>query len=317
MRKILTVVVAALLCATAVKAQQEAHYTQFMYNNMLNNPGFAGARRIPSVSVLYRNQWIGFEGNPQSYLLSFDAPIGNKRLGTGIVLANQSEGITRRQFGNAVLSYALLSTKEMTFRIGINASIRQYRFNLQDPNVYIRERQDASLTQDNPTITNANVGVGVYFDTEKFYFGISVPNINTNPIILGANINSDIVGREQRHLYFMAGGLIPMGSEDLQLKPSLMYKYTSDAPFSMDANLSVMVQKRFTGGISYRIGQANKFGESIDLLTFVQASDHLGVGIAYDYTLSQIKDHSKGTVEAVLRYDFGRTNSLKNPRFFF
>lgn len=317
MRKILTVVVAALLCAIAVKAQQEAHYTQYMYNNMLNNPGFAGARRIPSVSVLYRNQWIGFEGNPQSYLLSFDAPIGNKRLGTGIVLANQSEGITHRQFGNAVLSYALLSTKEMTFRIGINASIRQYRFNLQDPNVYVRERQDASLSQDNPTITNANVGVGVYFDTEKFYCGLSLPNLNKNPIILGANINSEIIGREQRHLYFMAGGLIPMGSGDLQLKPSMMFKYTSDAPFSMDANLSVMVQKRFTGGVSYRIGQANKFGESIDLLTFVQASDHLGVGIAYDYSLTQIKAYSKGSIEAVLRYDFGRTNSLKNPRFFF
>ena len=97
---------------------------------MLNNPGFAEARRIASVSVLYRNQWIYFDGNPQSYLLSFDATIANKRLGTGIVLSNQSEGVTRCQFGNAVLSYALLSTKKMTFRIGISASIRQYYFNL-------------------------------------------------------------------------------------------------------------------------------------------------------------------------------------------
>jgi type IX secretion system PorP/SprF family membrane protein len=316
MRKILTVI-ALLVCATLTKAQQDAHYTQFMYNNIINNPGFAGSRRVPTLTATYRNQWMGYEGNPKSYLLSFDAPINSGRLATGVVLANQSEGITHRQFGNLVLSYAAVKTEKATFRIGLNMSLRQYQYNLQDPNVYVQERQDASLTPDNPKLTNANVGVGFYFDTEKFYAGISIPNLNKNAIALGANPSTELVGRENRHIYVMAGGLFPLGSENLVFKPSLMYKYVANAPFSLDLNTSVMVQKRFTAGVSYRIGESNKFGDSVDFLGFVQANDKLGIGFSYDYTLSEIKNYSNGTIEAVIRYDFGSSNSLKNPRFFF
>ena len=316
MRKILTVV-ALLMCSILTKAQQEAHYTQFMYNNMLNNPGFAGSRRVTSLSATYRNQWMGYEGNPKSYLLSFDAPINSGRLGTGVILANQSEGVTRRQFGNLVFSYAAVKTEKATFRIGLNMSVRQYQFNLQDPNVYIQERQDASLTQDNPKLTNANVGVGMYFDTENFYAGISVPNLNKNAIVIGANPATELLGREYRHVYVIAGGLFPLGSENLVFKPSVMYKYVANAPFSIDANASVMVQKRFTAGVSYRIGESSSFGDSVDFLGFVQANDKLGIGFSYDHTLSEIKNYSNGTIEIVMRYDFGRSNSLKNPRFFF
>ena len=56
------VLLAFILQAGFLWAQQEAHYTQFMYNKQSLNPGFAGARRVASVMALYRNQWVGFNG---------------------------------------------------------------------------------------------------------------------------------------------------------------------------------------------------------------------------------------------------------------
>lgn len=309
--------VALLLCATVIEAQQEAHYTQFMYNNILNNPGFAGSRRVPNLTATYRNQWMGFQGNPISYLLSLDMPISNDRLGTGIVLGNQSEGITQRQYGKLVFSYAAIKTQKATLRMGMNMSVSQYRYDLQDPDIYVEDKQDASLQQETPRFINANVGIGVYFDTEKFYAGISIPNLNKNAIAIGANPASNTIGREQRHVYFMAGGLIPMGSGNLIFKPSLLYKYVANAPFSLDVNASVMIQKQFTVGASYRVGESGNTGDSIDFLGFVQATDKLGFGFSYDHTLSALKNYSSGTIEALVRYDFGPTNGLKNPRFFF
>ena len=108
-----------------------------------------------------------------------------------------------------------------------------------------------------------------------------------------------------------------MGSDNLIFKPSLLYKYVANAPFSLDVNASVMIQKQFTVGASYRVGESGNTGDSIDFLGFVQATDRLGFGFSYDHTLSALKNYSSGTIEALVRYDFGPTNSLKNPRFFF
>lgn len=319
MRKFIPIVIALQFITIIIQAQQDAHYTLFMYNNMLNNAGFTGSRRITSVTALYRNQWIGFEGNPQSYSLSVDAPIGNKRLGSGLVLVNQNEGIIRRFNSNLSLSYDIINSKTQSFRIGLNASVRQYRFDLQNPDIYIRERIDPALNYEKPTLTNANVGIGLYYDNQNFYCGISVPHLNKNPITLRSDaVTKDFIGTEHRHFYFMGGGLIPLISEKLIFKPSMLFKYVENAPWSCDLNASVMVNKRFTGGFAYRFGGSGGKGDSIDFLGFVQATDNLGIGFAYDFTLSQINAYNQGTLEAVMRYDFGKSRQiLHNPRFFF
>jgi type IX secretion system PorP/SprF family membrane protein len=80
-----------IFCAYHTHAQQEAQYTQFMYNNLAINPGFTGSRRLTSINVLYRNQWIGFKGNPNSYVLSFDMPFPKSpKLGVGLISTNQA-----------------------------------------------------------------------------------------------------------------------------------------------------------------------------------------------------------------------------------
>jgi type IX secretion system PorP/SprF family membrane protein len=314
----------------SLKAQQEAHYTQFMYNKNYINPGYAGARRVHSVYGLYRNQWMGFNGNPHSYLLSYDGPVG-KKLGAGLQLANQELGITKNQFGNLMLSYAIMQTEDITVRMGINGTLRRYAFNLTDPSVYIQDPTDPSLKMTDNTPTNYfNVGTGVYFDYKNIYVGLSVPNLNKNLIGIGVNPAVTTPAEEQRHVYLMGGGLFKI-KEGLELKPSVMFKYVKNAPFSADLNLSAVLNRKFTGGVSYRYGQSGGFGDSVDLLAFFQATDKLGIGAAYDFTVSGLQKHTTGTIEALIRYDFSPNlkeqvlnkkkeidpRRLSNPRYFF
>jgi type IX secretion system PorP/SprF family membrane protein len=318
---------AIIFSSIAMYGQQEAQYTQFMYNKMLVNPGFSGARRAPSVSALYRNQWMDYNGHPLSYLASFDAPLGKSRLGAGMVLQRQSEGIMTRSMANLALSYAIIQTEETTLRFGLSGTARSFRFSLEDPEVYIKDSKDPLVNPDNPNTINANIGAGVYFDNRNYYFGVSVPNLMKKPISLKNNLGATYLGTEKQHVYVMAGGFFDLfGNPDLSLKPSVMYKYVPNAPFSMDANLSVMFNRTFMIGGSYRFGGKYGLGDlrtgggdSADLLAFVQATDQLGVGLAYDFTLSQLASHAKGSFELVTRYDFvpTKTRILHNPRIFF
>lgn len=315
----------------ALQAQQEAHYTQYMYNKNYINAGYAGARRVHSVYALYRNQWMGFNGNPHSYLLSYDGPVG-KKLGAGLQLANQELGVTKNQFGNLMMSYAILQTENATVRMGINGTLRRYAFNIAgNTNIYIQDPQDASLKMSDQTPKNYfNVGTGVYVDYKNFYVGVSAPNLNKNLISIGVNTAAQIPAEEQRHLYLMTGGLFKI-KQGLELKPSLMFKYVKNAPFSADLNLSAVVNRKFTGGVSYRYGQSGSFGDSVDLLAFFQATNKLGIGAAYDFTVSGLQKHTNGTIEALIRYDFSPSlkdqvlnkskevdpRRLSNPRYFF
>jgi type IX secretion system PorP/SprF family membrane protein len=320
MGRILSISMLLVLSIYTAKAQQEAHYTQFMYSNMLNNAGFTGSRGVTTLTALYRNQWMGFEGSPRSYMVSLDMPFKSKRLGTGVVLYNQTEGIINRTVGNFSSSYDIINTKDKSLRLGLNIGLRQYRFDFENPDLFVMERRDPSINYDKPSLTNMNVGAGLYFDSKNFYFGLSSPNLNKNVITLRSDsITQQFSGIERRHFYTMGGGLIPLGSK-LMLKPAFMFKYVQDAPWSVDANVSLMYNKRISGGVALRFGAASGSakGESVDFLGFFQATDNLGIGVAYDVSLTQLRNYSSGSMEAILRYDFGvDTRKLHNPRIFF
>ena len=307
------------LSYSKTQAQQEAHFSLFMLNNLQTNPGFAGSRRVASFNAVYRNQWTGFKGNPRSFLANFDCPLpNNDKLGVGLSLTSQAEGIARRMAVTPSVSYAIIHTEASTLRVGINASYRQYQFDLQSSSVNILERQDPTLgTNDSPNFSNMNIGVGVYYDRKNIYAGLSIPNLKQNPLILNENAKVKIHATELRHIYGMVGGLFLLGgNENIQLKPSLLLKYVANAPFGVDANLSVLFKKKFMGGVSYRFGSTS--GDSVDFISFFQLKDNFAVGMAYDFTLSQIGRYNRSSVEVLVRYDFAlAAKEMHNPRFFF
>ncbi|MEZ4920298.1 MAG: type IX secretion system membrane protein PorP/SprF [Saprospiraceae bacterium] len=296
--------------------QQEHHYTQFMYNKLLINPAYAGARGVPSITGIYRNQWIGFEGAPTSALLSFNSPFLTPRVGVGLTLSRQEIGLQRDFFANLAYSYDLVASDMVSLRLGIMGSLRS--FSMDFANAQPDVNGDNSLDVQRTNDFLGNVGAGIYTTiADQFYIGVSVPRIYSNK--LGISTDPTVKpAKEYRHYYAMAGAILPL-SEDINLMPALLAKYVENAPFDMDLNINLDIKQKFTAGVSYRLGGDGP-GDSVDLLLFWQALPQVGVGAAYDFTLSNVKDYNSGSVEVMLQFDIKKVEkerkNLSNPRFF-
>ncbi len=306
-----------LLPACFLSAQQESQFTQFYYNKMHLNPGYAGTRGLASVTALYRNQWLGFEGAPISKVITFDTPMAGGRAGLGANLSQHTVGIFNNFYGTLAYNYNIPIQEDVNFRIGLQGVVRYFTIDFSDPTVVTQLpiAQDNSLRPGEENQTKGDVGIGAYLDVKDFYIGISVPHLLKNEITFNNDPVITEVATELPHIYGMAGALIPF-SEKFAIRPSVLVKYVNNAPLDMDINLSGVFNYAFIAGVAYRLGGSGS-GESIDFNLFYQF-DKFGIGVAYDYTLSDLQDYNNGSIEALIRYDFKKEKeNMANPRFFF
>ncbi len=301
-----------MIFSTVLFAQQEAHYTHFMYNNLSINPAVAGSKGHPSLLALYRKQWIGFDGAPDNKLVSFHTPLG-KRVGLGLTISNDKIGISNNWTGSMAYAYRIKIDEETNLQFGIQGSMRY--FGLDFRNQQIRQNGDPSIvynTTDEKYL--GNVGAGVFMNVKQMFFGASVPNFFPNTI--GVDNSTSFSAVEVPHFYVMAGALIPLSNEKIALRPSALAKVVRNAPFDLDLNLSLVFNKTFIFGAGYRIG-GNGIGDAANFLMHYKINN-IGLGISYDYTLSELNDYNSGSIEAIVVYDFVKEQvNIANPRFFF
>ena len=296
---------------TIGNAQHEAHYTHFMYTKQLLNPGYVGSKGTPNLLALYRKQWIGFDGAPESQLVTFNTPFFDPRVGFGVAISRQLTGDKEEYLGNLAYSYDMINQDGLNLRLGIMGTIKHLGITLGEN---IRNPADPVANQigngDFDEI-GGNVGAGLYLNIKDAYIGFSVPNILRRE--LG---NSNDPAEEQPHFYGMAGAIIPITDSKFSLYPNVLFKYVDNAPYSLDVNLSAIFNNVFTIGASFRHGQENS--DSVDFLANYQVSNQFGIGVAYDLTLSDLQNENDGSVEVMLTYLFGKKNpDMTNPRFFF
>ena len=316
MNKIIYIILFLIVgCTTSSFAQQEAQFTQFMYNQQILNPAYVGSRGAPSISALYRDQWIGFDGSPRVALASFNMPIFGDRIGFGLSVFNQQMGITNTWYSTMAYSYNLQVTDDIDLRLGVQASMKYIGTDFTDEEARILNPGDPSVAEGQSTNQyRGNVGLGAYLTfSDLFYVGLSSPYLYSNNISFNDETNRPAV--EQPHYYGMAGGMIPL-TDKVELKPALLAKYTQHAPFDLDAHVSLVFDRLLSAGVTYRLGGMGS-GESVDLLIFYQISTQVGLGVAYDFSLGDINDYTSGTFETMLRIDIkNEKTQLENPRFF-
>ncbi|MEL6864503.1 MAG: type IX secretion system membrane protein PorP/SprF [Bacteroidota bacterium] len=306
-----------LLCVLSWSAygQQESQYTMFMHNKLYFNPAYAGVRGIPSAHILYRKQWFGFEGAPESKMISFNTPLSKDRVGFGLNISNHDAGFIRQWIASMAYSYNIRINDETSLRVGLQGSMRYYGIDFSDPAFFALDEGDPSVIEATDTEKyKGNVGAGFYLIHKNFYIGGSSPSILQNSI--GFNADNEIrIAQEVPHFYVMSGMLLELNSS-FKLQPALLGKYVQNAPPDLEVNCSLIYENRVTTGISYRLGGTGA-GESIDIIALYQAGQ-LALGMAYDFTISEFSQHTVGSLEALVRFDFVKeTTKLANPRFFY
>ncbi len=300
-------VVFTLLLAGVVYGQQDPHYTQYMYNQNVLNPAYAGSRSDLSIGLLGRTQWVGIDGAPDSQTLSLSGRLGYG-LGAGLSVIHDQIGPIEETNLSLDLSYTLPVSATGNLAFGIKGSYNMLNNDLFSKTNVIDENDPFYLED----YKNAypNVGAGLYYYTDKFYAGLAVPGIMESFTYerTGGQVQTDV--SDAMHFFGTLGYVFTI-SENLKFKPSTMVKMVQGSPISLDLNASLFLNDLFEFGLSWREG------DSIDAIIGVQATPSIRVGYAYDHTLTRLTDYNSGSHELMLLFDldFAKKN-IKSPRYF-
>ncbi len=313
------VLIACFFYATFAVGQQQALYTQFMYNKMVFNPGYVGSLEAPAINLIHRSQWIGFEGRPESTVLSYQTTVNKDRIGLGGAIYRHSIGIQEDIGIMGVYSYRVPLGKAY-LGLGLSPSIESYAVKYTDERLHATQgiQIDNAISKSDEVKYVANIGFGIYLHADRFFVGFSIPRIARADIDFEDYDNS--VSREAIHYYLMAGYSIPL-SKYVEFTPQVMVRYVKNTPLDYDVNLMLSIDRKYHLGLTYRAyhGEEKVIAESIDVLAAMNITKSFLVGFAYDVGVSPLRSYHKGSIEVALRYTFlspEEKKTYENPRYF-
>jgi type IX secretion system PorP/SprF family membrane protein len=284
-------------------AQQDAQFTQYMYNTININPAYAGSRGALSIFALHRTQWVGLDGAPVTNTFSMNTPLNESNLGLGISIVNDKIGPTQENTISADISYSIPTSESFKLSFGMKATANLFSLDVNKLNPV---DNDPSLHDFNNKFT-PNIGAGIYLHSDKAYVGFSIPNfIETNRY----NDNEVAIFKEKIN-YYLIGGYVFTISNDIQFKPAGLLKIVQGAPIQADISGNFMFMEKLTVGVAYR------WNAAISGMVGFQISEGLHIGYGYDLETTHLDKYNSGSHEVFLRYDLFKNNTrMTTPRFF-
>lgn len=292
-------------------AQQDPHYTQYMYNMNVVNPAYAGSKENISMGLLYRKQWVGIDGAPQSGTLSLHSPVG-KNVGLGLSVVTDKIGPVEENNIYGDFSYTLNLGGDKRLALGLKSGLTFHKVGLFSDigNGFVPQPNDV-VFQENSSNTYFNVGTGLFYYTNDFYVAASVPNmLNAKHLVLHDNGNEYQFGSEKQH-FFITGGYVFQLSENMKFKPSFMAKSAFNSPVSIDVSANTLFFDKFEAGVSFRL--QDSFGAMFNFAI----TPNLRIGYAYDYITSKLNVTTNSSHEFMLLFDLNQMKKVSiSPRFF-
>jgi type IX secretion system PorP/SprF family membrane protein len=298
-----TFILICLVAFARLNAQEKAIlYSHYSFNGLAINPAYAGSHEMLSVSLTHRNQWMGFEGAPTYNIFGAHSTLKNTHVGLGLLVMNESIGL--RKYTGIYLNYAhRMTLGRGKLALGLKGGIATGKMETVD----LADAEE--IFNDNTCkYLLPNFGVGAYYNTERFYAGLSIPLLlgyktnNTGEVAAYNNFND--------YAWYLTAGYNMKVSKDWKLQPSGLLEYDKPNGVLADIGLSLLYKDVLKTGISYRTKQA------IVLLMDVKVNYQLRVGIAYDYGLNELNSYNRNSFEIALDYNFGYRFKASNPANF-
>ncbi|MCZ8215110.1 MAG: type IX secretion system membrane protein PorP/SprF [Cyclobacteriaceae bacterium] len=286
-------------------AQQDPHYTQYMYNMNVINPAYAGSKENLSFGLLYRKQWVEIEDAPTTFSLSGSAPVGSN-VGLGLSVISDKIGPVEENNVYGDFSYTLSLGGEHKLAFGIKAGATFHKVGLFDIGQNNPDPNDPAFSE-NTSNTFLNVGTGLFYYTNKYYVAFSVPNMLKTAHL---DFNGRKFGTETSH-YFLTGGYVFDLNPNLKFKPFTMIKSAFNTPASVDVSTNFLYMEKFELGATYRL--QDSFGAMVNYAI----TPSLRIGYAYDHIISDIKVAAPSSHEVILLFDLSFSKKVsQSPRYF-
>lgn len=311
MKKILVFILFFVLFNSLSVAQQDAQYTQYMYNTISVNPGYAGSRDVLSLTGLYRTQWVGLDGTPKTMTFSGHSPLKNDKLGIGVSIVRDQIWIQDETYIDIDFSYTINTSSNGQLAFGLKAGAHLLNIDFLKANPKDTSDDDFDLSQNVDNRFSPNVGFGLYYHTDKFYIGYSAPTLLRTKYYKNQDVASiSYLSKDNINHYLIAGYVFDM-SASLKFKPAVLFKAVQGAPLQADLSGNFLLNDKFTLGLAYR------WDAALSGLAGFQISDGLMIGYAYDWETTELNNYNNGSHEIFLRFEFKSSkDGIISPRFF-
>lgn len=311
MKKIYFLAIVALIPLIKVSAQQDPHYTQYMYNLSVVNPAYAGSKENISGGLLYRKQWVEIEDAPTTGTFFIHSPVG-KNVGLGLSAISDKIGPVEENNIYGDFSYTLNLGGENKLAFGLKGGATFHSVGLfsQIGNGNVPDADDPAF-QENTNRTFLNLGTGVFYYTNKYYVSFSIPNMLKGKYLDYRFQGNDYkFGTESLH-YFLTGGYVFDLNPNVKFKPFAMVKTAFDAPVSFDVSTNFLFNEKLELGATYR--NEDSFGAMVNYAI----TPNIRIGYAYDHIISDLKVSTQSSHEFMLLFDLNFTKKVsQSPRFF-
>lgn len=290
----------AILVGLVNYAQQLPIYTQYFFNNYAYNPAVGGTQNTVEVFSNHRYQWVGLTDAPRTYTLSVQGPTKNLKMGMGAFLFTDHVGPTRRTGIMASYSYILNITSKVRLSMGISAGILEWKLDAHKINLY--SSGDNVLTNNVMKAYVPDASFGIYLFHDKWHFSASAPNILQSKLTFDNSANTGM--SKLKDHYYVNGAYKFDVSDEFQVEPGMLVKFTNPAPVQFDAMLRVIWREAFWIGGAYRTMDATSA-----MMGFIYKKN-LSIGYSYDFTTSNLANYSNGTHELMLGVKFTKAKSF-------
>ena len=306
MKKLYLVALVVIASWVDLHAQQDPHYTQYMYNMNVINPAYAGSKENLSIGLLYRKQWVEIEDAPTTFTLSGHSPVG-KNVGLRLSVISDKIGPVEENNIYGDFSYTLNLGGEHKLAFGIKAGITLHQVGLYS-DIYntLPNPNDPAFSADTNN-SYFNLGSGLFYYTNKYYLAFSVPNMMKSKHL---DFDGREFGSETSH-YFLTGGYVFDVSQNIKFKPFFMLKSAFDAPSSLDVSTNFLFNEKFEAGLTYRLDDS--FGAMVNYAI----TPNVKIGYAYDHIVSDLNVTTPSSHEFILLFDLNFPKKVSSsPRFF-
>jgi type IX secretion system PorP/SprF family membrane protein len=308
-----------LLAITATSyAQQNAQYNQYIFNELVINPAYAGSKELWNINGIYSSQWTGLNGAPATQTISIDGPVTPK-IGLGVHLINDHIGAQSQQgiFG----SYAYRIRLDEKYKLSLGLAVGASYFTLDGTQLTSENTDDPAIPKTLETKLRFDSKTGAFLYSDRFYAGFSVSDLLSDVFKSG----DILVATQSRHYYLTSGYVFDLGDK-FKFKPSFLMKEDFKAPTNFDLNAFFLYKERFWLGMSVRTGakifntkeldNSLKYKDALTFMTDFNINDRFRIGYAYTLTLSALKDYPGHELYIGYYFPDKLSTKMKNVRYF-
>jgi len=316
MKKITTGFI-CLFLSLAAWAQQDAQFTQYIFNQLIINPAYAGSKEIHNIGATYATQWAGFHGAPSTQTISYDGPVA-KNMGLGVHFINDMIGAQMHQGLFGSYAYQLRLSERWRLAFGLAAGLSYYTLN--GTKLVADNPDDPAVPKTKESKLMFDSKTGVFVHNDRFYAGFSVTNL-----LAGVIKSKDLmVPNLYRHYYLTSGYIFDLGKK-FKLKPSFLIKEDFKSPTNIDITTYCLYKEKIWLGASFRVNtslgkksleNSLRHTNALAFMAGWNIIDRLRIGYAYTLTLTALKRYSGHEIEIGYYFPSKVNPSMKTPRYF-